>query len=157
MVFIKSLIAATIFLGFWLWYVPFRWLDADASPITGWRLIPGGGLLLTGSLLTALCVLSFARIGRGTPAPMDPPKHLVETGPYRWVRNPMYLGLGLLLLGEAILLGSVRILVLMAVLFALLHAFITWYEEPALERKFGDDYRAYRKRVHRWIPRRPGG
>ncbi|HSJ31813.1 MAG TPA: isoprenylcysteine carboxylmethyltransferase family protein, partial [Longimicrobiales bacterium] len=98
-----------------------------------------------------------ARIGRGTPAPMDPPKHLVETGPYRWVRNPMYLGLGLLLLGEAILLGSVRILVLIAVLFALLHAFITWYEEPALERKFGDDYRAYRKRVHRWIPRRPGG
>lgn len=114
-------------------------------------------LLCLGAAVALSCAFKFAKTGQGTPAPIDPPRLLVDVGPYRWVRNPMYLGFALMLLGEAVLFGSLAIVALWAVLMAVLHAFVLWYEEPALERKFGAEYRAYRQRVNRWVPSRPKG
>jgi protein-S-isoprenylcysteine O-methyltransferase Ste14 len=156
MVYIKGIAAATIFLGFWLWYVPFRWMGVETRVLPSWwQLLIGCTLLCLGAIVALSCVFRFAQTGRGTPAPIDPPRRLVHRGPYRWVRNPMYLGFASLLLGEAVLFGSLAILVLWAVLMAVLHAFVIWYEEPALERKFGEEYRAYRQHVNRWLPSRP--
>jgi len=94
-------------------------------------------------------------VGGGTPATFDPPRALVATGPYRWVRNPMYLGALLLLVGEAVLFDA-SVLFRYAAGFAVVtHLFVVLYDEPTLRRKFGDSYDRYRATVPRWIPRRP--
>lgn len=95
----------------------------------------------------------FASRGLGTPAPIAPPSKLVVAGLHRYVRNPMYIGVLLIVIGQAVLFRS-RILAEYAALFWLAaHLFVLFYEEPALERKFADEYRTYRQRVPRWIPR----
>jgi protein-S-isoprenylcysteine O-methyltransferase Ste14 len=96
----------------------------------------------------------FARIGRGTLAPWDPTQRLVVAGPYAHVRNPMITGVLALLLGEALIFGSVAIAIWAAVFAVTNHAFFLAYEEPAVERRFGEDYRRYKENVPRWIPRR---
>lgn len=83
------------------------------------------------------------------------PRRVVAHGPYRWVRNPIYLAALLVVLGEAGLFGSLRLLAYAGVLAACFHVFVTGYEEPALRRRFGPAYLAYRRAVPRWIPRRP--
>lgn len=98
----------------------------------------------------------FARIGKGTLAPWDPTKRLVEEGPYRHVRNPMITAVTTFLLGEAILFSSTGILVLLLAFIAVNQAFFLLYEEPDLERRFGDEYRRYKERVPRWVPSRGG-
>jgi protein-S-isoprenylcysteine O-methyltransferase Ste14 len=99
------------------------------------------------------CAGDFATAGQGTPAPIDAPKHLVVRGLYRFVRNPMYVGVMLILLGESLLFRSKRILVYAAVVFGFFNLFVILYEEPALTRKFGASYEEYLKSVPRWIPR----
>jgi len=95
----------------------------------------------------------FALRGLGTPAPIAPPSKLVVEGLHRYVRNPMYIGVLLIVIGQAVLFQS-RVLAEYAALFWLAaHVFVLLYEEPALERKFGEEYREYRRRVPRWIPR----
>ncbi len=95
----------------------------------------------------------FALRGLGTPAPIAPPSKLVVEGLHRYVRNPMYIGVLLIVIGQAVLFQS-RILAEYSALFWLVtHLFVLLYEEPALQRKFGDEYRGYRQRVPRWIPR----
>jgi protein-S-isoprenylcysteine O-methyltransferase Ste14 len=113
-----------------------------------------GGVLLgaAGFALWLWTVLLFARIGKGTLAPWDPTRHLVAEGPYRHVRNPMITGVAALLAGEALVFGSTGILVELAIFIAVNHAFFLLHEEPALERRFGEDYRRYRERVPRWLP-----
>jgi protein-S-isoprenylcysteine O-methyltransferase Ste14 len=97
----------------------------------------------------------FALHGRGTPAPWAPPERFVERGSYRFVRSPMYLGVLLLIVGQALLLGR-EVLYLWAVgAWLMFTAFLAFYEEPQLRRRFGDDYDDYRRRVHRWVPTRP--
>ena len=106
-----------------------------------------------GLVLFTWCVIEFGRRGRGTLAPWDAPRRFVAVGPYRLVRNPMYLGVASIVLGEAILLRSPSLLVYLAALAAAWHLFVILWEEPSLERTFGDEYRAYRARVPRWLPR----
>jgi protein-S-isoprenylcysteine O-methyltransferase Ste14 len=95
----------------------------------------------------------FANVGEGTLAPWDPPRNLVARGVYRYVRNPMISGVIFILLGEAILLGSLPVLVWFLIGFAVNAIYIPLIEEKRLERRFGDEYLAYKRNVPRWIPR----
>ena len=110
-------------------------------------------LLLGGFGLAIASTILFARRGEGTPVPWDPPRRFVVTGPYRYVRNPMVLGVLCGLLGEALLFASLPILLYAATLAAFAHAWIVLREEPELEARFGDTYRVYRAMVPRWLPR----
>jgi protein-S-isoprenylcysteine O-methyltransferase Ste14 len=98
------------------------------------------------------CAWDFTFAGRGTPAPIDPPKELVVQGLYRYVRNPMYVGILSILLGEALLFASWSLFGYAAVVFILFFLFVVLYEEPILMRKFGESYLQYCKNVPRWIP-----
>jgi protein-S-isoprenylcysteine O-methyltransferase Ste14 len=98
-------------------------------------------------------LLLIARIGRGTPAPFDPPRRLVIRGPYRFVRNPMYIGAGLALSGAALFYESLPLLIYGGAFLLACHLFVLSYEEPTLKRTFGPDYEAYCHRVRRWWPR----
>lgn len=154
----RSLVYATLFLGFWGW-LAFRARSADR--LIGIALPPGAevagwSLLLLGGAVVSLCVGSFVMRGRGTPAPFDPPRAFVAVGPYRWVRNPMYLGALTMLVGLGLWQRSVAMLVFAGLVAGLAHAFVVLYEEPQLSRRFGPRYLAYRKQVNRWVPRAPG-
>jgi protein-S-isoprenylcysteine O-methyltransferase Ste14 len=107
-------------------------------------------LIVVGAAVLLRCVWDFFAVGRGTLAPIDPPKHLVVTGLYRFTRNPMYNGVLAVLLGEAWLFRSMPLLQYAAVMFVLFNLVVLVYEEPALEAQFGDSYRAYRRAVPRW-------
>ncbi len=107
-----------------------------------------------GASFYLLCAWDFAWTGKGTPAPIDPPQFLVSNGLYLRVRNPMYIGVGLVLLGESLFFESSALLVYALVLGSTFHLFVVFYEEPHLKRKFGARYEAYLKTVPRWIPRR---
>ena len=122
------------------------------SPV-GIVQIAGVIVTLTGSILALCCVLVFALRGRGTPIPLDPPRRLVVSGPYRVVRNPMALGVGVALAGVALFYESGQFLLAVVVFMLGIHAMVRFYEEPTPRRSFGSDYVAYYKRVNRWIPR----
>ena len=108
-----------------------------------------------GACLSLWCVKDFVVRGRGTPAPFDPPTQLVLKGPYRYVRNPMYVGLFLVLVGEAMLYASFFVLLYALFLVAAAHIFVVFYEEPTLRRRFGESYKQYLRSVPRWLPRMP--
>lgn len=99
------------------------------------------------------CAWDFVFTGRGTPAPIDPPKVLVATGLYRFVRNPMYIAVGLVLGGEAILFQSYNLVVYALLAWLACHLFVVFYEEPTLKKKYGAAYEAYCQAVPRWRPR----
>jgi protein-S-isoprenylcysteine O-methyltransferase Ste14 len=113
----------------------------------------GGALFVSGAVLWLRTVTLFSRIGRGTLAPWDPTTRLVVEGPYKHVRNPMITAVIAILMGEGLLLGSPGILAWAGAVFALNAIWFPLVEEPELERKFGDDYRAYKRNVPRWVPR----
>jgi len=125
----------------------------DRVGVGGPRGAAGAVLILGGALLYAWCAWAFARFGRGTPAPVDPPRVLVTGGLYARTRNPMYLGILSVLLGEALAFGSVRLLAYAAVVFLAFHLFTVLYEEPAHRRRFGPAFEEYCRRVPRWLPR----
>ena len=106
-----------------------------------------------GIALLAACILEFAQSGRGTLSPLDPPRTLVIRGPYRHVRNPMYLGVSLIVLGEVLLTRSSALFGYWALWFAAVNLIVLGYEEPALRRQFGDAYERYAAAVGRWVPR----
>lgn len=107
----------------------------------------------TGAAIYGWCVWDFASFGRGTPVPIDAPKRLVVRGLCRYTRNPMYVGVLVVILGWAILFQA-GVLVFYAVLVGLgFHLIVLFYEEPHLHRAFRDDYDTYRTRVGRWFPR----
>jgi protein-S-isoprenylcysteine O-methyltransferase Ste14 len=109
--------------------------------------------LLPGIAVYLWCAGNFAVIGKGTPAPIDPPKVLVQRGLYRLVRNPMYVGILLILAGEAVLLGSLPLAAYAGLLWLAFHLFVVSYEEPFLRKKFGSAYDEYRNHVPRWVPK----
>jgi protein-S-isoprenylcysteine O-methyltransferase Ste14 len=116
-----------------------------------------GGVLpiLAGGPTLLWCIWDFAHRGRGTLAPIDAPRFIVRSGPYRWVRNPMYVANLLILTGEAVLFESSPILVWAGAMALAFHLFVVLYEEPSLADRFGAGYEEYRRTVPRWWPRRP--
>jgi protein-S-isoprenylcysteine O-methyltransferase Ste14 len=126
------------------------------GPLPPWLKPLGAALAVAGAPLAIWCVAVFVTAGHGTPAPFDAPRRFVAVGPYRWVRNPMYLGGFAFLGGAALWVRSPAMLLLAAAGLVLAHLFVLVYEEPALAREFGMPYQEYRQRVHRWVPRRPG-
>jgi protein-S-isoprenylcysteine O-methyltransferase Ste14 len=142
--------------------VPAYIFRTGSTPNIGWGIPPPLGLLPTllgcalvglGVLLLYKTVALFATIGKGTLAPWDPPRKLVVEGSYRHVCNPMISGVFSILLGEAVLLGSVPLLLWFLVFFAANALSMPLVEEPLLESRFGNDYVAYKRNVPRWIPR----
>ena len=109
--------------------------------------------IVMGAAVSLKCAWDFALKGRGTPSPVDPPKELLVRGPYRYMRNPMYTGIILILFGEALLFCSRHLLLYGIVMLAAFHLFVILYEEPALTKKFGDSYQNYCQDVPRWLPK----
>jgi protein-S-isoprenylcysteine O-methyltransferase Ste14 len=137
-------------------YLP--WLFSHwqiAPPLLGFFPFRGLGVLLIGIGLPLL-LDSFARFawqGLGTPAPIAPPKHLVVTGLYRYVRNPMYVAVTSMIIGQGLLFGNTRVLEYGLVVWLGFHIFVLAYEEPTLRSKFGDEYKEFCAHVRRWWPR----
>ena len=148
----RALIVAPLFVSLWMYFVP-RWV-AGAQAFDNPRPL-GWIVVAIGAAIGLPCIWEFAWRGLGTPAPFDPPRKLVISGPYRFVRNPMYFGMGVVLIGEAIVFPNITLLMigLTAALFLFVTAFVIVYEEPTLRRMFGTDYEAYCRAVRRWIPR----
>ena len=114
----------------------------------------GVTLILLGLPILLEAFARFALQGRGTPAPVAPTERLVVQGPYRFVRNPMYVAVVTVIVGQALVLGDVRLLAYAAVVWLSFHLFVLLYEEPTLRRRFGPEYDAFRAAVPRWIPAR---
>jgi len=133
--------------------VPYLLLSSASSPASLSPLLLAGLLpLLLGVATYLWSAASFALVGRGTPAPIDPPKELVVAGPYRYVRNPMYLGVVLVLAGESLVFASPTMLRYAALILLAFHLFVVYYEEPHLRGRFGDAYTDYCRSVPRWLP-----
>ena len=124
------------------------------TPLAVLVIAAGAALIAGGFSLWLWTVRLFAQIGKGTLAPWDPTKQLVAEGPYRHVRNPMIAAVTAVLLGEAAVFGSVGIAIEAAIFVTVNHVWFVLGEEPGLERRFGEEYREYRREVPRWIPRR---
>ena len=136
--------------------VPWRlsgWLfDEPFFSWSGGRV--AGGLLIAAGLAALVdSFVRFALVGRGTPAPALPTERLVVSGLYRYVRNPMYLAVASVILGQAALLGSRPVAWYGALVWCAFHAFVAAYEEPTLRARYGSEYGAYCEAVRRWLPR----
>jgi protein-S-isoprenylcysteine O-methyltransferase Ste14 len=112
----------------------------------------GVAVMAIGATIGLLCGFLFAARGHGTPVPFDSPREFVRTGPYRYVRNPMYSGGLLLLIGFGLFQRAVSVLLLAVGASLLAHLFVVFFEEPGLERRFGESYRRYKQSVNRWLP-----
>ena len=141
--------AVTVYIPYWLLSLP----SAPASLPIGFLRYFGWLPMLLGAAIYFWCAWDFTFAGKGTPAPIDPPKELVVRGLYRYVRNPMYVGVLTLLAGEVLFFASRRLFIYAAVAFSFFHLFVIFYEEPALQQKFGESYRRYCETVPRWLPR----
>ena len=152
---LRALFWAAVFPGVFAFYLPWRFFGLSAVRVDWSNPIHLAGLasMATGTLLLAACIVEFARRGRGTLSPVDPPKHLVVFGLYRFVRNPMYLSVTLVVLGELTLTRSRALLEYWVIWFIVVNVFVIGYEEPPLRSQFGDEYDRYTRAVGRWIPR----
>jgi len=150
----RSLLWTILFPGFFAGYVPWRYFGVGQAEVSSSNPAHVLAVLLmaAGAVLLGACILEFARSGRGTLSPVDPPRHLVVRGLYRYVRNPMYLSVTAIVLGEVLLTGSTSLAVYWAVWFGCVNLFVIGYEEPTLRRQFGASYDEYAQRVGRWIP-----
>jgi protein-S-isoprenylcysteine O-methyltransferase Ste14 len=154
----KTAVLAVIWVAILGWLAPQGmlvskpdWHTWTLGPIRFLAFVP----LLLGAAMCGSSLWNFANVGKGTLAPFDPPRRLVVMGFYRFVRNPIYSGVFLILLSEALLLNalSAGLLALVAAGFFGAHLFVVFYEERRLHQEFGGEYKAYLKQVPRWIPR----
>ena len=146
------ILAPGTFAGYIPWLIS-RWrFDHDFG---GSLLVRAAGALLILLGLAGLfeSFVRFAWKGLGTPAPIAPTERLIVSGLYRHVRNPMYISVTAITVGQALLFGRAELLVYGAVLWAGFHQFVVFYEEPTLRRQFGADYERFRRAVPRWMPR----
>jgi protein-S-isoprenylcysteine O-methyltransferase Ste14 len=154
---LRGVVYSTAFVWLWTWFaILVRPLDAQlplSLPI--WLRPLGFVLVFAGGLLAGTCIATFVTIGRGTPAPFDPPRQFVASGPYRYVRNPMYVGAAAVILGAGLAVSSPSIVMLALAFLLIMHLFVVVHEEPALADKFGVSYQRYRESVHRWLIRKP--
>ena len=139
-------------------FVAFPWVILQSSNGFLTFYIGAYGLLgllpvVLGLALVFWTLLSFAFIGKGTPAPFDPPKKLVLAGPFRYVRNPMYLGAVLVVAGEAVVYQSGAVFLQAIVMWVLFHVYVVCFEEPVLKKRFGQEYTDYLRVVPRWLPK----
>jgi len=123
------------------------------SPLVWLGRIAGFVLGVAGLVLIGWCISLFARKGRGTLAPWDPPRNMVVSEPYQYVRNPMIVSGFVMVLGEALFWGSWRIAAWACFFLVMNHFYFVLSEEPGLEKRFGESYRVYKANVPRWIPR----
>ena len=156
---VLAIIGSAVFLviapGFVAGVVPWwisRW--RVAAPYFGMPLFRfvGGMLITLGSLGLLDSFVRFALQGMGTPAPVFPTRHLVVTGLYRYVRNPMYVAVAITILGQGLILGNVTLLEYGGIVWLLFHVFVLVYEEPTLMASFGSEYKSFCAGVPRWIP-----
>jgi protein-S-isoprenylcysteine O-methyltransferase Ste14 len=126
-----------------------RW-SGDA-PV--WAQVVGAAVTAAGTLLVVAAFVQFVVEGRGTPAPVAPTDQLVVGGLYRWVRNPMYVGVSAAILGQAVWFSSVGVVVWFWCFVVAVTVFVALYEEPTLRRTYGAAYDAYTAAVPRWVPR----
>jgi protein-S-isoprenylcysteine O-methyltransferase Ste14 len=156
MILLKTIIFSFLVPGTVTILVPYWLLSSSAAPppmqLGVFRYF-GALPVLIGVAIYCWCAWDFTFAGKGTPAPIDPPKELVARGLYRYLRNPMYVGILAILLGESVLFASLRLLAYTAFAFAFYFLIVVLYEEPTLRRKFGESYRQYCRSVPRWIPR----
>ena len=143
------------FPGFFGFYLPWRFFGLrdvliDISNPRQWL---GMLCIAVGTIFLLTCIWEFARRGRGTLSPADPPRHLVVSGLYRFVRNPMYLSVTLVVFGEVLLTFSTPLFTYWIIWFVIVNLFVMGYEEPTLRGQFGDEYERYTRNVGRWIPR----
>lgn len=108
-------------------------------------------MFIIGLVIMLSCIVSFAVKGRGTLSPLDPTKRLVVTGLYRFSRNPMYVGVMLILIGEALFFQSINLWIYLILVFTAFNLFIMLHEEPRLKKAFGEEYENYCQKVRRWI------
>jgi protein-S-isoprenylcysteine O-methyltransferase Ste14 len=133
--------------------IPYWLLGGFSAPGRGPLTWSGLLCLIGGASVYFRCAWEFAVRGLGTPAPIAPTKFLVVSGLHRYVRNPMYIGVALVILGEAVLFRSLHLAEYAALMLLIAHTFVVFYEEPTLRRQFGAPYEEYRRTVPRWIPR----
>jgi len=150
---VRTLFFAACFIWLWAWVaLSVRVYDRQALPDNA--AVAGALLMVLGAALVASCLLAFVIRGQGTPAPFDPPELVVAVGPYKYVRNPMYLGAWMLLAGAGLYLRSGSMLLFAMAWILVVHVFVVTLEEPGLRRRFGATYGEYCREVHRWIPAR---
>lgn len=151
----RSLAWTLLIPGLFAGYVPWRYFGLAQVQLdfTSPRHLAGILCVAIGTVLLAACIWEFARSGQGTLSPADPPKELVVRGLYRYVRNPMYLSVTLVVLGEFLLTGSRGLFLYWAIWFLGANLFVMGYEEPTLRRRFGTAYERYVQSVGRWLPR----
>ena len=150
---LKSLLFLVIAPGMVAGYIPLALLRRGGFLETGvlaWLAIPAW---LIGIVILLWSFWNFLKQGRGTPAPVDPPKELVAVGFYRYTRNPMYVGVLLMLAGHFLWFGFWNLLIYAVIIFFAFNTFIAYYEEPTLKRKFGTAYEEYCQQVPRWLLR----
>jgi protein-S-isoprenylcysteine O-methyltransferase Ste14 len=152
---VASLVVGAAFFSLWFWLLP-RWLGfrVEAVRVPNWRWLAALPSIL-GFAVALRCIWDFGWTGRGTPAPVSPPRRLVVVGFYRYVRNPMYLGFAAGWIGLWVVFGHARLATIAGVAAAAIgvHLFVVFYEEPTLRGKFGADYEEYCRNVNRWWPR----
>ena len=152
---VRAAVYASGFVLLWAWLTqqlrPFD--GALGGPLPAACRMAGIVVMALGGTTAALCLLSFVIWGRGTPAPFDAPRRLVVSGPYRYARNPMYIGGGLLLLGFGLFLRSPAVALFVPACWLLIDPLLVRHEEAVLRVKFGPDYDDYCRRTPRWIPR----
>jgi protein-S-isoprenylcysteine O-methyltransferase Ste14 len=154
---LRSLLWTILLPGFFAGYLQWRFFGLNrvvwdfGSP----TVLLGTACMFAGALLLSTCIVEFATRGRGTLSPVDPPRHLVVRGPYRYVRNPMYVGVMTIGLGEIVLTRSVALAAYWVIWFACVNLFVIGYEEPTLRRMFGASFDEYASQVERWVPRLP--
>ena len=152
MTFLKSLFFLIPVPGVLIGYIPFVLLLNGPYIEVGFLVNLALPLWMIGGTMVMWCFWDFFTKGHGTPASIDPPEELVVTGLYRYIRNPMYVGVELMLVAHFLWFGFWLLLGYAVFFFIAFHKFVTLYEEPALKKKFGKPYKDYLKRVPRWIP-----
>jgi protein-S-isoprenylcysteine O-methyltransferase Ste14 len=154
---LRALFFATCFISLWAWMALLvEPLDARLETrLPAWMAAPGIFVVAAGGALALACISLFVGVGHGTPAPFDAPRRFVAVGPYRYVRNPMYVGGFAVIAGWALYRQSPAVLLFAACWLLLVHVFVIGYEEPTLLLKFGADYERYKASVPRWLPLRP--
>jgi len=153
---LRAAIFGSGFIWLWAWVAWSLHRRYDSSlgfALPEWTRAPGVAVMAAGGALALACVSTFVTRGEGTPAPFDPPRKFVAAGPYKFVRNPMYIGGCIMLFGFGLYEQSPAIVISALPWLLLAHLFVILYEEPHLRATFGLPYEAYCRSVPRWLPR----